>query len=57
VGGKVVPPPWHGRFWDHDERGSRRLPLDGEVAWILSEGPNPHWRGHIIQLVYELARD
>ncbi|MFZ0257155.1 MAG: DUF6544 family protein, partial [Gammaproteobacteria bacterium] len=45
--------PWYGRFWNYDERGGMRIPLDGEVAWLLSEGPKPYWRGRITQLVYE----
>ena len=53
VGGKVILTPWYGRFWNYDERGGMRIPLDGEVAWLLSEGPKPYWRGRITQLVYE----
>jgi hypothetical protein len=25
----------HGRVWNYDERGGMRVPLDGEVAWLL----------------------
>jgi hypothetical protein len=56
VGGKIVPTPWHGRFWNYHERGGMRVPLDGEVAWLLPEGAKPYWRGHITEIVYEFAR-
>jgi hypothetical protein len=56
VGGKVVPTPWRGRFWNYDELGGMRVPLDGEVAWLLPEGAKPYWRGRITEISYELAR-
>lgn len=55
VGGNVVPTPWQGRFWNYEERGGMRVPLDGEVAWILPEGEKPYWRGHITGISYEFA--
>jgi len=56
VDGAVVPTPWQGRFWNHAQRGGMRIPLDGEVAWLLPEGAKPYWRGHTEQIVHELAR-
>jgi hypothetical protein len=56
VGSKVIPTPWHGRFWNYDERGGMWVPLDGEVAWLLPGGAKPYWRGSITELVYEFAR-
>jgi hypothetical protein len=56
VGGKVVPTPWQGRVWNYEERGGMRVPLDGEVAWLLPEGAKPYWRGHITELDYEFAQ-
>jgi hypothetical protein len=56
VGGKVVPTPWQGRFWNYGERAGMRVPLDGEVAWLLPEGAKPYWRGHITEIFYEFAR-
>ena len=38
------------------ERGWMRVPLDGEVAWMLPEGAKPYWRGHFTGIVYEFAR-
>jgi hypothetical protein len=56
VGGEVVPTPWQGRFWNYEERGGMRVPLDGEVAWLLPEGPKPYWRGSIAEIDYEFAQ-
>jgi hypothetical protein len=56
VGGRVIPTPWRGRFWNYEERGSLRVPLDGEVAWLLPDGQKPYWRGRITRLVLEPAR-
>ena len=56
VDGEVVPTPWHGRFWNYDERGGMRVPLDGEVAWLLPEGTKPYWLGHITEIDYEFAQ-
>jgi hypothetical protein len=54
--GKILPTPWQGRFWNYEARDHMRVPLDGEVAWLMPEGPKPYWRGRITELVYELAR-
>lgn len=56
VGGTVVPTPWHGRFWNYAMRDGIRVPLDGEVSWLLSEGAKPYWRGRITQLRYRFAQ-
>ena len=56
VGGEVVPTPWRGRFWQYEERGGMRVPLDGEVAWLPPEGEKPYWHGHITEISYEFAR-
>jgi hypothetical protein len=55
VKGRVIPTPWQGRFWDHNERGRMRVPLEAEVAWVLPEGPKPYWRGRIVEIVYEMV--
>ena len=31
-----------------------RIPLAGEVEWILPEGPQPYWRGEILDIEYDL---
>ena len=56
MGGEVVPTTWRGRFWNYEERGGMRVPLDGEVAWLLPEGEKPYWRGRITEISYEFAR-
>jgi len=55
VGGRVVPTPWHGRFWNYGERSGMLVPLDGEAAWLLPEGAKPYWRGRITEIIYDFA--
>lgn len=57
VGGTVVPTPWHGRFWNYAIQSGIRVPLDGEVSWLLPERAKPYWRGRITQLSYRFAHD
>lgn len=52
VDGRAVPTPWEGRFSDYAEREGMRIPLAGEVAWILPGGPQPYWRGRITSASY-----
>lgn len=53
VDGRGVPTPWQGRFWNYAERGGMKIPLAGEVSWILPEGPQPYWRGEVVEASYE----
>ena len=53
VGGSAVPTPWQGHFFNYGERGGMRIPLSGEVEWLLSEGPQVYWRGRITEVSYE----
>ena len=55
VDGMQVATPWQGRFWDYELRDDMLIPLGGEVAWLLPEGPRPYWHGHIEQIEYEYA--
>jgi hypothetical protein len=55
VNGETIATPWQGRFWGYEFRSGMRVPRDGEVAWLLSEGPAPYWRGRIIDIDYEFA--
>jgi hypothetical protein len=55
VAGKVIPTPWEGRWGRYGERDGIRIPLEGEVAWILPDGRKPYWRGRITRLEYEHA--
>jgi hypothetical protein len=56
VDGKNVSAPWQGRFWNYADRGGMRVPLDGEVAWLLPEGVKTYWRGTTISLNHEFAK-
>ncbi len=54
--GTVIPTPWEGRWRDYQVRDGMRVPIEGEVAWILPEGPKPYWRGRITSIGYEFAQ-
>lgn len=56
VDGETIPTAWEGRFWNHQTVEGMRIPFDGEVAWLLPEGRQPYWRGHIESIEYELAQ-
>lgn len=51
-----VPTPWEGRFWNYVRRDGMWVPLEGDVRWLLPEGPRAYWRGRITQLDYRFAR-
>jgi hypothetical protein len=55
VADKVIPTPWEGRWSNYEERHGMLIPIAGEVAWILSEGRKPYWRGRITKLIYEFT--
>jgi len=55
VAGAVIPTPWEGRWSNYELRDGVLIPLEGEVAWILPEGPKPYWRGRIQRIQYELS--
>lgn len=56
VAGKVIPTPWEGRWSNYELRDGMRIPLKGEVAWILPGGPKPYWRGNIERISFEFAQ-
>jgi acyl-CoA thioesterase FadM len=56
VGGHPVPTPWQGHFTEYAVRHGVRIPMAGEVEWLLPEGPQPYWRGRIIEVAYEHAQ-
>ena len=57
VGGKTSTAPWQGRFWNYSLRDGMRIPLEGEVAWVLPEGAKTYWRGKITALSYVFAKE
>ncbi len=56
VGDEIIPTPWEGRFSHYERRDGMLIPLEGEVAWVLPEGPKPYWWGRITHIQYEFAR-
>lgn len=56
VAGTVIPTPWEGRWSNYEIHDGMLIPLDGEVAWILPEGPKPYWRGRIKNITYEWVK-
>lgn len=55
VAGRVLPTPWEGRWSDYQWRDGLRVPMQGEVAWLLPDGPRPYWRGSITELRFDVA--
>jgi hypothetical protein len=55
VGGRSSSAPWQCRLWSYALREGMRVPLEGEVAWMLPQGAKPYWRGKITALAYEFA--
>lgn len=55
VSGAIVPTPWEGRWSSYERRDGICIPTEGEVAWILPEGPQTYWRGRITSLHYDFA--
>ena len=39
--------PWHGRFWDYQDVSGRRIPMQGEVAWVIDQKDFVYWRGKL----------
>lgn len=56
VAGTVIPTQWEGRWSNYELHDGMRIPGEGEVAWMLPEGPKPYWRGRITRIVYEFAQ-
>jgi hypothetical protein len=55
IDGVNVPTPWEGRWSRYELRDGMRVPIEGEVAWMLPAGPWPYWRGRITSIAYEFA--
>jgi hypothetical protein len=56
VGKELIPAPWHGRFWNYQLQDGMRVPLGGEVEWLLPSGPLPYWRGKVTNIAYKYAQ-
>lgn len=55
VAGRTVPTPWEGRWASVQPQAGMRVPMSGEVAWLMPEGRRVYWRGTITSARYELA--
>jgi len=53
VNGRGVPTPWQGRWFEYGDHDGMRIPVRGEVEWILSEGPQVYWRGRVTGISYK----
>jgi len=55
VGGAYVATPWAGSYRDYTLVEGIRVPLKGEVEWVLPEGRLPYWRGRIVDINYDFV--
>jgi hypothetical protein len=39
--------PWHGQFWDYQNIDGRKIPMQGEVAWVIDQKDFVYWRGKL----------
>jgi hypothetical protein len=56
VAGAVIPTPWEGQWSNYELRDGIFIPTEGEVAWVLPDGPKPYWRARITSLRYEFEQ-
>lgn len=57
VEGQEIETPWVGTFSDYEVLGGYRIPTQGEVSWLLEDGPFCYWRGQITQLEVDPESD
>jgi hypothetical protein len=55
VDGVSVLAPWEGHFRDYERHDGMRIPMTGEVGWLLPEGRHDYYRGRITDVEYGLA--
>jgi hypothetical protein len=53
IKGGTVLTPWEGIFRHYEARGGMRIPIAGEVAWLLLGGRQPYWRGRILEAAFD----
>ena len=51
--GRAVPTPWQGHFVRYENHGGMKVPMAGEVEWLLPDGPQKYWRGEITGIAFE----
>lgn len=55
VDGAYVPAPWVGRFDEHADLHGFRIPLSGQVSWVVADVEVPYWRGRVVEARYEIG--
>jgi hypothetical protein len=53
VNGADVPTPWRCEYRRYAPVHGVMVPLEGEVAWELSEGRLPYWHGRVLDVEYD----
>jgi hypothetical protein len=53
VKGTPVLTPWVGHHRDYARLSGMMIPTSGEVAWVLSNRPEPYWRGRLISATFD----
>jgi hypothetical protein len=53
VKGLPVLTPWVGHHRDYKRLSGMMIPTSGEVAWVLSKGPEAYWRGHLVSATFD----
>ena len=56
VGGRSIPTPWLARWSDWQRLNGVRVPMRGEVEWLVPGGPLPYWRGRVTGITYDVMR-
>ena len=56
IPGTTIPIPWECRLSSYEPRDGMRIPLEGEAADLLPEGPKSYFRGRVTKLSYEFAQ-
>ncbi len=56
VEGIQVATPWQGRHWRYERHDGVLVPFEGEVAWLLPDGPRPYWRRTIERIAFGTSR-
>lgn len=54
--GAYTPAPWVGRFHEHATVEGFRVPVSGEVSWVMDGVEVPYWRGRVVEARYEIGR-
>jgi len=55
VNGTGVLTQFEGCYRDYARRNGLLIPMAAEVAWLLSEGRFPYWRGRPVEVSYKQA--